>query len=82
MRQGNNKRAALDRHAARGGRGTVTRGLRYCPMNWPVIQMRDDACDKIDELDRLLNDPDVTMVPSQVWALADEIAAQAAERAG
>ena len=51
-------------------------------MNLTVMQMRDDACDKIDELDRLLNDPDVTMVPSQVWALADEIAAQAAKRAG
>ena len=29
---------------------------------------------KLAELDRLLNDPEVTMEPSRVWALAAEIA--------
>ena len=28
---------------------------------------------KVAELDRLLNDPDVPMQPSEVWALLDEI---------
>jgi len=28
---------------------------------------------KMAELDRLLNDPDVPMQPSEVWALLDEI---------
>lgn len=29
---------------------------------------------KLDELDRLLNDPDVPMEPSKVWSLLAEIA--------
>jgi hypothetical protein len=29
---------------------------------------------KLDELDRLLNDPDVPMQPEKVWALLAEIA--------
>ena len=29
---------------------------------------------KLDELDRLLNDPDVPMEPSRVWSLLAEIA--------
>jgi hypothetical protein len=29
---------------------------------------------RIDELDRLLNDPDVPMEPSKVWSLLAEIA--------
>ena len=29
---------------------------------------------KLDELDRLLNDPDVPMEPTRVWALLAEIA--------
>ncbi len=29
---------------------------------------------KLDELDRLLNDPAVPMQPSRIWALMDEIA--------
>ena len=28
---------------------------------------------KVAELDRMLNDPDVPMQPSEVWALLDEI---------
>jgi hypothetical protein len=29
---------------------------------------------KLDELDRLLNDPDTTMEPAKVWSLLAEIA--------
>jgi len=29
---------------------------------------------KLDELDRLLNDPDVTMDPSRVWSLLADLA--------
>ena len=28
---------------------------------------------KLDELDRILNDPDVPMQPARVWTLLDEI---------
>ena len=28
---------------------------------------------KLDELDRLLNDPDIEVAPSQIWALLAEI---------
>ncbi len=31
---------------------------------------------KLDELERLLNDPEVHMEPARVWSLLDEIAAQ------
>lgn len=31
---------------------------------------------KLDELDRLLNDPDVPMQPDRVWSLLAEISAQ------
>ena len=33
---------------------------------------------KLDELDRLLNDPEVPMQASLVWALADELAVRLA----
>ena len=36
--------------------------------------MPDEQCDKLDELDRLLNDPKVLLQPARVWALAAEIA--------
>ncbi len=32
---------------------------------------------KLDELDRLLNDPDVRMEPARIWSLMAEIAARA-----
>lgn len=32
-----------------------------------------DYANKLDELDRLLNDPDVPMEPSRVWSLLAEI---------
>jgi hypothetical protein len=32
-----------------------------------------DHIRKLDELDRLLNDPDVPMDPDQVWALLAEV---------
>ncbi len=31
---------------------------------------------KLDELDRLLNDPDAPMHPARVWALLSEVAAR------
>lgn len=31
---------------------------------------------KLDELDRLLNDPDVPMQPAKVWSLLAEISSQ------
>jgi hypothetical protein len=33
---------------------------------------------KQDELDRLLNDPDVQMEPARIWSLLDELAAESA----
>jgi hypothetical protein len=33
-----------------------------------------DEAAKLDELDRILNDPDVPMEPARVWALLAEIA--------
>lgn len=33
-----------------------------------------DQAAKLDELDRILNDPDVPMEPARVWALLAEIA--------
>jgi hypothetical protein len=35
---------------------------------------------KLDELDRLLNDPDVAMEPARVWSLLAELSAQAPPR--
>lgn len=32
-----------------------------------------DEAAKLDELDRILNDPDVPMEPARVWALLAEI---------
>lgn len=31
---------------------------------------------KLDEIDRLLNDPDVPIVPSRIWSLLAEISAE------
>ena len=44
-----------------------------------VIKVELDMTDaeytrKLDELDRLLNDPDVPMEPAKVWSLLAEIA--------
>lgn len=33
----------------------------------------DDYARKLDELDRLLNDPDVSMEPARVWSLLAEV---------
>jgi hypothetical protein len=32
-----------------------------------------DYAQKLDELDRLLNDPDVPMQPALIWRLLDEV---------
>ncbi len=36
----------------------------------------DDYARKLDELDRLLNDPDVPMRPALIWCLVEEVSAQ------
>ena len=33
-----------------------------------------DLDEKLDEVERLLNDPDVELEPSRVWMLLDEVA--------
>lgn len=33
-----------------------------------------DYARKLDELDRLLNDPDVPMLPDRIWALLADVA--------
>jgi hypothetical protein len=33
-----------------------------------------DSVRKLDELDRLLNDPDVPIQPELIWCLLDEVA--------
>ncbi len=35
-----------------------------------------DYARKIDEIDRLLNDPDVAMEPARIWSLLAEISQQ------
>lgn len=37
--------------------------------------MADDQVAKLDEVERLLNDPEVVMQPGRVWSLLAEIAA-------
>jgi hypothetical protein len=37
---------------------------------------------KLEELDRLLNDPDVLMEPARIWALLAEIACADAQSSG
>ena len=38
--------------------------------------MTEDHAAKLEEVERLLNDPEVVMQPGRVWSLLDEIAAQ------
>jgi hypothetical protein len=38
--------------------------------------MTDDYARKLNELDRLLNDPDVPLQPELVWRLVDEVSEQ------
>jgi hypothetical protein len=37
---------------------------------------------KLDELDRLLNDPDVPMQPDRIWSLLADVACQPVPNAG
>ncbi len=41
-----------------------------------------DYARKLDEVDRLLNDPDVKMEPARVWSLLAEISQRDAALAG
>ena len=38
--------------------------------------MAEESDDKMTELDRLLNDPDVPMQAARVWELIDELASR------
>jgi hypothetical protein len=42
--------------------------------------MTNDDARKFDELDRLLNDPDVPLQPALIWHLLNEVSGQAASR--
>jgi hypothetical protein len=35
-----------------------------------------EYCHKLDELDRLINDPDVPMQPDRIWTLLADVARQ------
>lgn len=37
--------------------------------------MADDQAAKLDEVERLLNDPEVVMQPGRIWSLLAEISA-------
>jgi hypothetical protein len=41
---------------------------------------QQDFEQKLSEVERLLNDPDVELEPSRVWSLLDEVARQNAGR--
>jgi hypothetical protein len=48
--------------------------LRTADATWETGMTDAEYARKLDELDRLLNDPDVPMEPERVWALMTEIA--------
>ena len=60
---------ALNRHAA------ATFALQDALTRWEP-DMTEDHAAKLEEVERLLNDPEVVMQPGRVWSLLDEIAAQ------
>ena len=41
-----------------------------------------DYSSKLEELDRILNDPEVVMEPSKVWSLLAEVSAHHSSAAG
>ena len=44
---------------------------------WRDVSMTEEQyARKLDELDRLLNDPDVPMQPARIWALLAELSEQ------
>ena len=47
-------------------------------MRWGP-DVTDDHAAKLDEVERLLNDPEVVMQPGRVWSLLAEISAAEAE---
>jgi hypothetical protein len=42
-------------------------------MNRSQLMTERDFDSKLDELDRLLNDPDVSLEPGRVWSLLAEV---------
>jgi hypothetical protein len=50
--------------------------FRIAPiLGWRTMTQKD-LDQKLDEVERLLNDPDVQLEPSRVWSLMDELARQ------
>jgi hypothetical protein len=56
----------------RNGAATFTCDDDHETQKRPIMIDRDYQS-KLDELDRLLNDPDVAMEPSRVWSLLAEV---------
>lgn len=56
----------------RTGAGTLT-GDDGSAVQQRRIMTERDYHSKLEELDRLLNDPDVAMEPSRVWSLLAEV---------
>jgi hypothetical protein len=50
--------------------------LRMADAAWEREMTESEYARKLDELDRLLNDPDVPMEPAKVWSLLAEISQQ------
>jgi hypothetical protein len=45
--------------------------------SWGAMLTNDDFARTLDELDRLLNDPDVPMEPALIWRLVAEVSERA-----
>jgi hypothetical protein len=57
------------------GKGPEVTGLRPIQVKNEAL-MRDGDDPKLDELERLLNDPDVPMQAARVWELLAEISGE------
>jgi hypothetical protein len=49
---------------------------QYVPFEGFGRMTQKDLEQKLDEVERLLNDPDVQLEPSRVWSLLDEVASR------
>jgi hypothetical protein len=63
------------------GQAVNSRGRSQRPHHERIAMQRmtDDYARKLDELDRLLNDPNVPMQPALIWRLLDEISKHEAD---
>jgi hypothetical protein len=48
--------------------------MQHVPFEGFLPMTQKDLEQKLDEVERLLNDPDVQLEPSRVWSLLDEVA--------